>query len=132
MEGSAQCKSMKGSPFWLAPEIANRSGHSYPADIWSLGCCALEMLTGRPPWTFQTTNRKKVVEMIAKTDAYPSYPEGLSDDCYDFLFHCCIVRNSQQRWTCEELLEHPFITNNMNKEDITQPLLNELLRQNKY
>ena len=31
-----------------------------------------------------------------------------------------------------ELLEHPFITNSLNQDDITEPFLQELLLQNKY
>lgn len=43
-------KSLKGSPYWMAPEIILRSGHGKPVDVWSLGCCVIEMLTGSPPW----------------------------------------------------------------------------------
>jgi serine/threonine protein kinase len=44
-------KSVKGSPYWMAPEVIKRTGHAKPADIWSLGCCVLEMLTSKPPWS---------------------------------------------------------------------------------
>ena len=30
-------KSFVGSPYFMAPEIVKREGHSYAADIWSLG-----------------------------------------------------------------------------------------------
>ncbi|XP_039172220.1 mitogen-activated protein kinase kinase kinase 1 isoform X3 [Eucalyptus grandis] len=46
-------KSLKGSAFWMAPEVVNLKYTSYglAADIWSLGCTVLEMLTGQPPYS---------------------------------------------------------------------------------
>jgi tRNA A-37 threonylcarbamoyl transferase component Bud32 len=52
-----ETNSMKGSVYWMAPEmirsqVENSSvkGYSAKVDIWSLGCVVLEMLSGLRPW----------------------------------------------------------------------------------
>jgi serine/threonine protein kinase len=44
-------KSVIGSPYWMAPEVLKKTGYAEPADVWSLGCCVIEMLTSHPPWS---------------------------------------------------------------------------------
>eukprot|EP00930_Biecheleria_cincta_P095564 TRINITY_DN87512_c0_g1_i1.p1 TRINITY_DN87512_c0_g1~~TRINITY_DN87512_c0_g1_i1.p1 ORF type:complete len:590 (+),score=66.00 TRINITY_DN87512_c0_g1_i1:128-1897(+) len=40
-----------GSLFWMAPEVLRGRFRLTPAvDIWSLGCCVLEMATAKKPW----------------------------------------------------------------------------------
>lgn len=39
-------QSIKGSPYWMAPEVVRQVGHDFRADIWSLGCLIIELLTG--------------------------------------------------------------------------------------
>lgn len=46
--------SLQGSVFWMAPEVVKQSGHTRKADIWSVGCLVVEMLTGEHPWATLT------------------------------------------------------------------------------
>ncbi len=42
--------SIKGSVYWMAPEIVRQAQPSTKVDIWSLGCLILEMISGKHPW----------------------------------------------------------------------------------
>ena len=41
-----------GTVPYMAPEVftGQVEKQGFGVDVWSLGCCLLEMLTGRPPW----------------------------------------------------------------------------------
>jgi len=45
-ESSVTDREIKGSPYWMAPEVVNGLGAGKPSDVWSLGCCIIEMITG--------------------------------------------------------------------------------------
>ncbi|XP_059619622.1 serine/threonine-protein kinase polo [Phlebotomus argentipes] len=55
-----------GTPNYIAPEILNRKGHSYEADIWSVGCVMYTLLVGRPP--FETKSLKDTYSKIRKCE----------------------------------------------------------------
>ena len=61
-------KSVIGSPYWMAPEVINKTGHCMPADIWSLGCCVIEMLSSLPPWIEYGKDPKTIMKVIATSD----------------------------------------------------------------
>lgn len=42
--------SIIGTPHYLAPEILGSKGYSFPVDLWSLGVCTYEFLTGVIPY----------------------------------------------------------------------------------
>ncbi|XP_062018858.1 mitogen-activated protein kinase kinase kinase 1-like [Rosa rugosa] len=49
-----EIQSLQGTAFWMAPEVFSakmkNQGYGPPADIWSLGCTVLEMLTRQVPY----------------------------------------------------------------------------------
>ncbi|KAI4345596.1 hypothetical protein L6164_012702 [Bauhinia variegata] len=101
-------KSMKGTPYWMAPEVILQTGHSFSADIWSVGCTVIEMATGKPPWS-QQYQEVAALFHIGTTKSHPPIPEHLSAEAKDFLLKC-LQEEPNLRPSASELLQHPFIT----------------------
>lgn len=100
-------KSCKGTPYWMAPEVVNRKNHGYglAADIWSLGCTVLEMLTGRIPYSH--LEGMQALFRIGRGEP-PPIPNSLSTDAQNFILKCLQV-NPDTRPTASQLLDHPFV-----------------------
>lgn len=95
----------RGSPLWMAPEVIRGECQGPESDVWSLGCTIIEMVTGKPAWEdrgFDTVFR------IGYSDELPMIPTQLSQLGKDFLDKC-LRRNCEDRWSCEQLLQHPFL-----------------------
>ncbi|KAI9386900.1 hypothetical protein POPTR_010G092000v4 [Populus trichocarpa] len=101
-------KSMKGTPYWMAPEVILQTGHSFSADIWSVGCTVIEMATGKPPWS-QQYQEVAALFHIGTTKSHPPIPEHLSIEAKDFLLEC-LQEVPNLRPAASELLQHPFVT----------------------
>ncbi|KAL4590281.1 hypothetical protein LXL04_003208 [Taraxacum kok-saghyz] len=101
-------KSMKGTPYWMAPEVILQTGHSFSADIWSVGCTVIEMATGKPPWS-QQYQEVAALFHIGTTKAHPPIPDHLSMQAQDFLLKC-LQKEPNVRPDALELLQHPFVT----------------------
>ncbi|CAL9077171.1 unnamed protein product [Musa acuminata var. zebrina] len=111
LSGAAPTHSLKGSPFWMAPEMLQATmnkeiGYDLAVDIWSLGCTIIEMFTGKHPWS-GLEGPQAMFKVLHKD---PPIPETLSNDGKDFLRRC-FRRNPAERPTANMLLEHPFVRN---------------------
>ncbi|CAL0308567.1 unnamed protein product [Lupinus luteus] len=113
-------KSMKGTPYWMAPEVILQTGHSFSADIWSVGCTVIEMATGKPPWSQQYQQEVAALFHIGTTKAHPPIPDHLSAGAKDFLIKC-LEKEPDLRPSASELLQHHFVTGESMDSD-TLPL----------
>uniref|UniRef100_A0A158RED3 Protein kinase domain-containing protein n=1 Tax=Hydatigena taeniaeformis TaxID=6205 RepID=A0A158RED3_HYDTA len=99
-----------GTFAFMAPEVLRGETYGRACDIWSVGCCLLEMLSGKPPWNdSRLTNQYALMFTIASTDQPPSYPKSISPSVKQFL-DSCFNRVPEQRPTAHRLLQHPVFS----------------------
>ncbi|KAL9305290.1 putative mitogen-activated protein kinase kinase kinase STE-STE11 family [Arabidopsis thaliana] len=96
----------RGSPLWMAPEVIRREYQGPESDVWSLGCTIIEMFTGKPAWEDHGIDS---LSRISFSDELPVFPSKLSEIGRDFL-EKCLKRDPNQRWSCDQLLQHPFLS----------------------
>ncbi|KAL0350625.1 UNVERIFIED_CONTAM: Mitogen-activated protein kinase kinase kinase [Sesamum radiatum] len=112
LNGQTANLSLKGSPYWMAPELLQSAMQTdgncdiaLAVDIWSLGCTIIEMMNGKPPWS-EYEGAAALFKVLKET---PPIPETLSAEGKDFL-QCCFRRNPADRPTASKLLDHPFMS----------------------
>uniref|UniRef100_A0A8C6TV14 Mitogen-activated protein kinase kinase kinase 3 n=1 Tax=Neogobius melanostomus TaxID=47308 RepID=A0A8C6TV14_9GOBI len=97
-------RSVTGTPYWMSPEVISGEGYGRKADVWSLGCTVVEMLTEKPPWA--EFEAMAAIFKIATQPTNPLLPVHCSEPARDFIR--CIFVEAKQRPSAEELLRHPF------------------------
>ncbi|XP_077351665.1 mitogen-activated protein kinase kinase kinase 4 isoform X2 [Festucalex cinctus] len=104
-----EVNSTLGTAAYMAPEVITRAkgeGHGRAADIWSLGCVLIEMVTGKRPW-HEYEHNFQIMYKVGMGHK-PPIPEKLSREGKDFLGHC-LESEPKRRWTASMLLDHPFV-----------------------
>ncbi|KAM8967172.1 mitogen-activated protein kinase kinase kinase 2-like [Pelodytes ibericus] len=102
-------KSVTGTPYWMSPEVISGEGYGRKADVWSVACTVVEMLTEKPPWA--EYEAMAAIFKIATQPTKPRLPDSVSDSCTDFMKQ--IFVEEKRRPTAEELLKHPFVSHSI-------------------
>jgi len=104
-------QTLKGTPFWMSPEVIKGTGYGRKADVWSVGCVCVEMLTGRPPWSSQLGDKAHpyaIMYHIVNATEPPDYPEGLPDKVVDVM-NLMFERDTTKRPSAVEMLDYEWI-----------------------
>ncbi len=91
----------------MAPEVINCSGHGLEADIWSVGCVVIQMLTGHPPF-HECDNAFAVMFQVTKGELVKRIPTTISEEAKDFIRQC-VRMEPKDRPTTKQLLSHPWL-----------------------
>ena len=78
------------------------------SDVWSLGCCIIEMVTGKPPWSEYGNDAETIMKIIENTKEPPKIPEQLGELGVNFVSYCLDLDPSK-RPDVNILLMHPFV-----------------------
>ncbi|XP_062621332.1 uncharacterized protein LOC134282921 [Saccostrea cucullata] len=107
-------KSMKGTPYWMAPEVVNETGHGKKSDIWSVGCTIFEMATRKPPWA-DMNPMAAIFAIGSDRKSPPRLPEKFTPEAMEFV-DFCLTRDQSKRPSAAQLLLHSFITKRKNSK----------------
>jgi mitogen-activated protein kinase kinase kinase 2 len=69
--------SVKGSIYWMSPEMLLDKAYGRKHDVWSLGCLVIEMATAQHPWPEVNTLAELMVQLKHKKS--PPIPPHLSN-----------------------------------------------------
>ncbi|KAG6949735.1 hypothetical protein JG688_00014503 [Phytophthora aleatoria] len=111
---------LKGTPHWMAPEVIREQNMEddgnherwFRADVWSLGCAVLEMITGHSPWQ-QFSNPLTAMYQIVSSDSTPTIPADVPAESPSLLTSALHYLNSCRLKTLEPITKpmSPVITN---------------------
>jgi serine/threonine protein kinase len=91
----------------MAPEVIKGEEYNTKVDVWSLGIMAIELADGEPPYMEETPVRALFL-ITSNPSPTVAEPNAWSETFLDFL-SCCLKKNPNERYSCDELLKHPFM-----------------------
>jgi mitogen-activated protein kinase kinase kinase len=98
--------SLQGSVFWMAPEVVKQTSYTRKADIWSLGCLVVEMMTGTHP--YPDCSQLQAIFKIGGGRATPTIPDNASEEAKQFLAQTFEIDHNL-RPSADDLMLSPFL-----------------------
>ena len=103
--------SIKGSPYWMSPQVIQKENYDSKTDIWSLGITCIELTQGEPP--FSDLNPNEVMDFIGNKkfifdDFFQKKKSNYSKEFIHFVSKCLEI-NPEKRSSAKELIKHEFI-----------------------
>jgi len=105
LAGKRKC-SLTGTADYVSPEMLNGCPQTYAADLWALGCCVFQMLTGSPP--FRAASEYLTFERVVAGSF--EFPDGFPPVAADLVGRLLKLDPSERLGASDlgDLKEHPF------------------------
>uniref|UniRef100_A0A8C1WDA9 Serine/threonine-protein kinase DCLK2 n=1 Tax=Cyprinus carpio TaxID=7962 RepID=A0A8C1WDA9_CYPCA len=112
-----------GTPTYVAPEIIAESGYGLKVDIWAAGVITYILLCGFPPFRSENNLQEDLFDqiLVGRLDFPSPFWDNITDSAKELIGHMLQV-NVEARYTAEDVLSHPWVTedaameNNMKME----------------
>ncbi|KAM9426754.1 serine/threonine-protein kinase DCLK2-like [Pholidichthys leucotaenia] len=100
-----------GTPTYVAPEIIAETGYGLKVDIWAAGVIAYILLCGFPPFRSENNVQEELFDQILKGKLeFPSPDWDTISLPAKMLISQMLQVNVDARFTAEEVLSHPWVT----------------------
>lgn len=111
---------IKGTPYFMAPEVLMQSKYGRKGDIWAVGCTMIQMLTGEPPWKDRNIQSLVQLHMLLMQwdKGPPPYDCEVTAECKECL-DLCFIKNEADRPKASQLLECKFFTDELEESMAT-------------
>merc|ERR1719225_1989933 len=98
---------LQGTLAFMAPEVLRSESYGRSCDVWSLGCCIIEMATAKAPWNAaDISNYYCLMYKIACSQDPPAIPSHLCPGLQDLTARC-LQLIPDNRPQARELVHHP-------------------------
>ncbi|XP_016145627.1 serine/threonine-protein kinase DCLK2-like isoform X4 [Sinocyclocheilus grahami] len=112
-----------GTPTYVAPEIITESGYGLKVDIWAAGVITYILLCGFPPFRSENNLQEDLFDqiLVGRLEFPSPFWDNITDSAKELIGHMLQV-NVEARYTAEDVLSHPWVTedsameNNMKME----------------
>lgn len=105
LEDGGVTESLTGTVQYLAPEVFfSKKGYCLMVDVWSLGCCLYEMVSGNPPY-MGACCADDMLKLIAHSDIVM---KDYFSKTFVSLLEGLLEKNIAKRLTLAKAKQHPF------------------------
>ncbi|KAJ8262152.1 hypothetical protein GJAV_G00163040 [Gymnothorax javanicus] len=119
-----------GTPTYVAPEIIAETGYGLKVDIWAAGVITYILLCGFPPFRSEKNIQEDLFDqiLVGRLEFPAPYWDNITDSAKELIGQMLQV-NVEARYTAEDVLTHPWVTEDAEMENILKVEMSGKLKQ---